>query len=55
MGAEVKRRGYDYKFGAGTYWLWSVLGSLIIVGPFVYLHKLMKCMNMINESYNYYG
>lgn len=55
IGTEVKRRGYEYKFGAGTYWLWGVLGSLIIVGSFVYLHKLMKCMNMINESYNYYG
>lgn len=55
VGYEVKRRGYDYNFGAGTYWGWNVLGCLIIVGPFIYLHKLMKCMNMINDSYNYYG
>lgn len=55
IGAEVKRRGYDYKFGASSFWLWNVLGCIIIVGPFVYLHKLTKCMNMINESYNYYG
>lgn len=55
VGAEVKRRGYNYDFGASDFWLWCVLGSLIIVGPFVYCHKLMKSMNMINASYNIYG
>ncbi len=55
IGTEVRRRGYEYKFGAGTYWGWNILGSLILVGPFIYLHKLTKCMNAINESYNYYG
>ena len=55
VGAEVKRRGYNYNFGASDFWLWCVLGSLIIVGPFVYCHKLMKSMNMINASYNIYG
>ncbi|MDO4608907.1 MAG: DUF4234 domain-containing protein [Clostridia bacterium] len=55
VGAEVKRRGYNYDFGAADFWLWCVLGSLIIIGPFVYCHKLMKSMNMINASYNIYG
>ena len=55
IGAEVKRRGYDYKFSASTFWLWGILGSLIIVGPIVYAHKLFKSMNMINESYNQFG
>lgn len=55
VGAEVKRRGYNYNFGAKDFWLWCVLGSLIIVGPFVYCHKLLKSMNMINASYNFYG
>lgn len=55
IGNELKRRGYDYKFGASSFWLWNVLGSFIIIGPFVYCHKLMKAMNMINASYNYYG
>jgi len=55
VGNELKRRGYDYKFGASTYWLWNVLGAFIIVGPFIYCHKLMKSMNMINKSYNIYG
>ena len=55
IGDEVRRRGYDYKFGAADFWLWNVLGSLIIVGPFIYCHKLLKSMNMINESFNIYG
>ena len=55
IGTELRRRGYDYKFGASTFWLWGVLGGLILVGPFVYTHKLMKAMNMINTSYNTYG
>lgn len=55
IGSELKRRGYNYNFGASDYWLWGILGSLIIVGPFVYCHKLMKSMNMVNASYNIYG
>lgn len=55
VGDEVRRRGFDYKFGASTFWLWGVLGSLILVGPYIYCHKLLKSMNMINGSYNIYG
>ena len=31
VGAEVRRRGYNYNFGAADMWLWGILGSLIIV------------------------
>ncbi len=55
IGAELLRRGIDYKFGAGTFWLWSVLGALIIVGPFIYCHKLLKAMNLLSEDYNVNG
>ena len=55
IGDELNRRGLDYKFSASTFWLWNVLGSLILVGPFVYIHKLMKSMNMINEDFNQKG
>lgn len=55
VGAEVHRRGYDYSFSAMDFWLWNVLGALILVGPFIYCHKLLKSMNMINESFNAYG
>ena len=55
IGAELKRRNIDYSFGAGSFWLWNVLGILILVGPFIYLHKLIKAINLINADYNVNG
>lgn len=55
IGNEMKRRGIAYSFGAADYWLWNVLGSLIAVGPLVYLHKLAKAMNLLNADYNAKG
>jgi len=54
-GNELRRRDINYSFGAGTFWLWSVLGTLIFVGPFVYLHKLCRSSNMLAEHYNANG
>ncbi len=56
IGAELARRGIAYSFGAGTFWGWNVLGSLLFgVGPFVYIHKLAKAMNLLAENYNQVG
>ncbi|MBP3672720.1 MAG: DUF4234 domain-containing protein [Oscillospiraceae bacterium] len=55
IGAELKRRAIGYEFGASTFWLWNVLGSLILVGPFIFTHKLMKAMNLINRDFNVNG
>lgn len=55
MGDELKRRGIDYSFSATDFWLWEILGSLIIIGPFIYVAKRMKAMNLINEDYNQKG
>lgn len=55
IGAEIKRRGISYNFGASDFWLWNVLGTLIIVGPFVYMHKLFKAVNLMNSHYNVNG
>ena len=55
IGAELNRRGIDYRFGAGTFWGWNVLGSLILVGPFIYIHKLLKSMNLLAANYNING
>ena len=52
IGDELKARNLGYEFGAGDFWGWGVLGSLILIGPFVFLHKLLTSMNLINESYN---
>ena len=55
VGCELLRRRVGYNFSAGTYWLWGVLGGLIIIGPFVYLHKLCEAMNALASDYNYHG
>ena len=55
IGAELKRRGIDYSFSAADFWLWNVIGSIIVVGPFVYLHKMFKAVNLMNEHYNVNG
>ena len=55
IGAELKRRGLNYTFSASTFWGWNVLGSLIVVGPFIYLHKMFTAMNMLCADYNVKG
>lgn len=55
IGDELRYRRINYTFGPKTYWLWGVLGSLILVGPFIFTHKLMKSMNMINDDFNRRG
>lgn len=55
VGSELLRRNLPYQFDAGTFWLWNVLGSLIVVGPFVYTHKLLTAMNMLCTDYNAKG
>ena len=53
IGNELDRRGIGYKFGAGTFWGWNILGALLIgIGPCIYTAKLMKAMNKLNASYN---
>lgn len=55
IGEEARTRGIDTNFGGGSFWLWDILGSLIIVGPFIYMNQLCKTMNMISTDYNQKG
>ena len=55
IGNELKRRNIAYSFSCADYWLWNVLGSLIIVGPFIYYHKLFKATNLMCADYNTKG
>lgn len=53
---ELMRRNICYNFGAGTFWGWGVLGSLLFgIGPLVYTHKLLTSMNMLAAHYNQNG
>ena len=49
---ELLRRNIDYLFTKNDFWLWNVLGIIVIVGPLVYLHKLFSAINLINADYN---
>ena len=55
VGEEARMRGINSDFSATTFWLWYVLGSLIIVGPFIYVHKLCENMNALSANYNQHG
>ena len=55
IGNELRRRNIAYSFSSSDFWLWNVLGSLIIVGPFIYLNKLLTATNLLCESYNING
>lgn len=55
IGNELARRNIPYKFGAGHYWGWYIFGTLILVGPFIYWHKLFKAFNLLCEDYNQRG
>ncbi|MBO5409573.1 MAG: DUF4234 domain-containing protein [Clostridia bacterium] len=55
IGNELKRRNIDYKFSCADFWLWNVLGSIILIGPFVYTHKLFKATNLMCADYNVKG
>ncbi len=55
IGAELQRRGIDYSFGASDFWIFNILCSFFVFGPFVYLHKLYKAINLLNEDYNAKG
>ena len=55
MGNELRRRGIAYRFGAGSFWGWNILGSVIGIGPFIFLHKLCKAMNLLCADYNMRG
>lgn len=55
IGAELQRRGIEYKLSPADFWLWNVLGMLILVGPLVYRYKMFKAMNALAADYNTVG
>ena len=56
IGNNLTARGIPYHVSAGTFWGWGVFGALLFgIGPFVYMHKLLKGMNLICEDFNRKG
>lgn len=50
LGREAERRGLPCKINSATFWLWGVLGCVIVVGPFVYTYKLIQAVNLLAEN-----
>lgn len=55
IGRELNRRNIAYNLSAADFWLWNVIGSIIVVGPFIYYHKLFKAANLMCADYNQKG
>lgn len=51
-GVALRQRGLNYSFSATDFWLWCVLGSIIVIGPFVYAHKLCTALNYAAADFN---
>jgi hypothetical protein len=49
------RYGLSFKEGGGTILLWMLLGSLIIVGPFISIYIIIKNINAMAIAYNAKG
>ena len=44
--------GFDLYF---VFWILLAVGLITLVGPFIFLHKLIKSMNKLNADYNING
>jgi hypothetical protein len=42
----------SFKESGGTVLLWYILGSFIIIGPFIALHIIIKNTNALADEYN---
>ena len=52
MESALEEQNIDYTFSRRDFWLWYILGSLILLGPLVYFYKLCKAMNLLCARYN---
>ncbi len=49
---NAPRYNLNFKESGGTILLWYILGSFIIVGPFIAMHIIIKNTNALAEEYN---
>ncbi len=49
---NAQKYNINIKESGGTVLLWLILGSLIIIGPFIALHIIIKNTNALAEEYN---
>jgi hypothetical protein len=49
---NARRYNLSFKESGGTVLLWFLLGSLIIIGPFIAMHIVFKNTNALADEYN---
>ncbi|MDR1106813.1 MAG: DUF4234 domain-containing protein [Treponema sp.] len=49
---NAQRYGLAFKESGGTVLLWYILGSFIIVGPFIAFYIIIKNVNALADEYN---
>lgn len=52
IGTEILCRQLPNGISAATFWGWGVLGSFILVGPFIFYYKFFKAMNTLAADFN---
>lgn len=52
MNNFLQSKGEEQRLSAVGFLLWDTVGVLIIVGPFVAMHKLLHTMNDVTSIYN---
>lgn len=55
IGENLKIRNIPVDFNASTFWLWNILGSFIVVGPFIFMYKLLDATNKLAADFNARG
>ena len=55
IGDALQSRGYPRMLSAGTFWGWNVLGSLILVGPWIFDYKMLQAVNTLAADANNRG
>ena len=55
VGDALQSRGYPRMLSAGTFWGWNVLGSLILVGPWIFDYKMLQVINTLAADANNRG
>ncbi len=55
IGAELRRRGISYEFGASDFWIHDVLLYFTIVCPIIFFYKMFKAMELLAQDYNVRG
>ncbi len=52
IGDVCEKYGSEYTLSGGDFWIFDILLSFVLVGPFIYLYRVSRCMNSVCAAYN---